>query len=32
MTDEERAVLRREVPRIGRHFGWILTLDAHDRE
>jgi hypothetical protein len=32
MTDEERAELRREVPRIGRHSGWILTLDAHDRE
>jgi hypothetical protein len=32
MTDEERAELRSEVSRIGRHSGWVLTLDAHDRE
>jgi hypothetical protein len=32
MTDEERAELRSQVPRIGRHSGWILTLDANDRE
>jgi hypothetical protein len=31
MTDDERAHLRNELPRIGRHDGWILTLDASDR-
>jgi hypothetical protein len=30
MTDEERAHLRREVPKIGRRDGWILTLAATD--
>jgi hypothetical protein len=31
MSDEERAHLRDQVPRIGRHDGWILTLDARDQ-
>ena len=31
MTDADRTDLRREVPRIGKRNGWILTLDAEDR-
>jgi hypothetical protein len=31
MTNDERAHLRHELPGIGRHDGWILTLDAHDQ-
>jgi hypothetical protein len=31
MTDEERAQLRHDLPRIGQHDGWVLTLDATDR-
>ena len=30
MTVDERARLRREVGRIGKRAGWILTLDADD--
>jgi hypothetical protein len=30
MTDEDRAQVLREIPRIGRREGWVLTLDAED--
>jgi len=30
MTDEERARLRAEMPAIGKHEGWILTLEGGD--